>query len=87
MIEAGQRPEDRAIRLHLEHFQDGWGWRTWEERSGGEWRPLRPPAAENRQRRFHTPQDAERFFHLLAEFISETATEYVSARCVVPWDV
>lgn len=84
MIECEQSILGVRIRLQLERFEDGWGWRGWEESVADAWRPLPAPAPENRRRRFRTPQSAQQFYYLLAEFISETATEYVSARCVVP---
>ena len=87
MTSAKQTNLGAGIRLQLEHFADGWGWQAWEQSVGGAWCPLPPPAPENRQRRFRTKQSAEEFFCLLAEFIAETATEYVSARRVVPRSV
>ncbi len=72
------------IRLQMERFADGWGWHAWDECAAGVWQPLPPPALENRQRRFRTEQSAQEFFQLWAEFIAETATEYVSAQRVVP---
>jgi len=71
------------IRLQLRHCADGWGWKAWEEWVGGTWRALDTPALHHQRRRFRTQQDAERFFHLLAEFLSETGSEDVSARRVV----
>ena len=71
------------IRLYLEHFADGWGWQAWEQRLGSGWRALPTPAIENQGRRFRTQQDAEQFLSLLAEFLLETSTEYVSARRLV----
>ena len=72
-----------TVRLYLEHFADGWGWRAWEQCVGGTWSPLPTPALQNQQRRFRTQHDAGEFFSLLGEFLLETATEYVSARRVV----
>ena len=83
MSNADTNAAGATVRLYLKHFADGWGWRAWEECAGGTWRALGTPALHHQQRRFRTQQDAERFFHLLAEFILETGTEYVSARRVV----
>lgn len=79
MIEAETRTLEPPVRLQLARFEDGWGWRAWDECVGGEWRPLPAPARENRGRRFCRAQDAERFFQLLAMFLSDTETECISA--------
>jgi hypothetical protein len=84
MIESEQSVLGVRIRLQLDRFEDGWGWRAWEQCVAGAWRPLPAPAPENRRRRFRTPQSAQEFFYLLAEFIAETATEYISSDRVVP---
>ena len=83
MSDANANAADARLRLCLEHFVDGWGWRGWEQNVDGEWRSLPTPALPNQQRRFRTQEDAERFFGLLAECLLETATEYVSARRLV----
>ena len=75
MIKAEHSALGTEIRLHLEQFTDGWGWRAWEESAGDAWRALPTPAPQNQRRRFRTQQDAEQFFDWLAEFVLETARE------------
>ncbi len=62
------------LRLSLDRFPDGWGWRTWEARKDDGWQPLPPPALENTRRRFRMPEQAEQFFRLLAELVLEDGT-------------
>ena len=83
MSDADPNAAGATVLLYLEQLADGWGWRAWEQCVGGTWRALPTPAPENQRRRFRTQQDAEQFLSLLAEFLLETATEYVSARRVV----
>ena len=61
-----------GVRLHVKHFDDGWGWGAWETQTLGTWRPLDTPAPENLRRRFRTQERAVEFFELLAQVMVET---------------
>ena len=72
--------QSRSFRLEIEQFADGWGWSSWQELSGGVWRPLPNPAAENLRRRFRFRSHAEEFFCLMAEILADMPSSGVGAR-------
>lgn len=66
------------IRLSVQHFEDGWGWQAWETLTRNGWQGLPPPATDNTQRRFRTPQQAAQFFLLLGDLVSDTESPAAS---------
>ncbi len=64
-------PDRDALRCEVQRFADGWGWHGWAERTNDSWQALRAPQDEHRRRRFRTREQAEEFFRLLAEFMSD----------------